>query len=218
MRISVIIPAYNEMNSIADVVRSCRHYCDEVIVVDDGSADETSKVSRAAGAGVLRNEVNLGIVRATEIGLRNASGEVVVTLDADGQHDPSEIPRIVRPIILGDADLVLGTRAEIPSLTEQLIARLVSLRVECQDVGTGYRAFRKNLAQQIRLWGFCLCGSLVLEAQREGARIVEVPIRVRPRMYGRSHWSSPLSRGTTHCKQVILLLGEVCKGGFRERR
>jgi len=209
VRISAVIPAHNEMNSIADVVRSCKRYCDEVIVVDDGSTDETSEVSRAAGARVIRNEVNLGIVRATEIGLRNASGEVVVTLDADGQHDPSEIPRIVRPIILGDADLVLGTRAEIPSLSEQLIARLVSLRVECRDVGTGYRAFRRDLAQQIRLGGFCLCGSLVLEAWRQGARITEVPIRIRRRMFGKSHWAQPLSRGTTHIKQAILLLCQL---------
>jgi len=115
------------MGSIGDVVRSCRRYCDEVIVIDDGSVGNMSEVSRAAGAKVIRSKVNLGIVRSTEIGLTNASGDIIVTLDGDGQHDPSDIPNIVRPIILGGADLVLGMRDanEIP-LSEQLIAMLVN--------------------------------------------------------------------------------------------
>lgn len=209
MRISAVIPAHNEMNSVGDVVRLCRRYCDEVIVVDDGSTDSTSSVSRAAGAAVIRNETNLGIVRTTEIGLRMAGGDVIVTLDADGQHDPSQVPAMVRPIIQGTADLVIGNRSTPRPVSEKIISRMCNLSVKCDDVGSGYRAFRRDLAHKIRVHGFCLCGSLVLEAHREGARIVEVPIKARPRRFGRSHWSSPLSRGTTHCKQMILLLYEL---------
>lgn len=197
------------MNSVGDIVRLCRRYCDEVIVVDDGSTDSTSSVARAAGAVVIRNETNLGVVRTTEIGLRMARGDVIVTLDADGQHDPSEILAMAWPIAEGTADLVLGNRSSSRPLSERIISLMCNLSVKCDDVGSGYRAFRRDLAHRIRLHGFCLCGSLVLEAHRHGARIVEVPIKARPRRFGRSHWSSPLSRGTTHCKQMILLLYEL---------
>jgi polyprenyl-phospho-N-acetylgalactosaminyl synthase len=197
------------MDCVGDVVRSCRRFCTEVIVVDDGSTDSTSRVSTAAGAVVIRNEMNLGVVRSTEIGLRRASGDVIVTLDADGQHDPFEIPVIVRPIAQGIADLVLGKRCGARPASERIISRLCRLRVNCDDVGSGYRAFRKDLAHRIRLWGYCLCGSLVLEAQKEGARILEVPIDIKPRRYGRGHWDLPLSRGVTHCKQMIVLLQQL---------
>jgi glycosyltransferase involved in cell wall biosynthesis len=180
-------------------------------VVDDGSTDGTSAISRAAGALVIRNRLNSGIVRSTEVGLRSASGDIIVTLDADGQHDPSEIPAIIHPITQDLADLVLGRRDDGCPLSELVISHITSLRVRCNDVGTGYRAFRKDLAHKIRLWGFCLCGSLVLEAWREGARITEVPIRIKPRRYGKSHWARPLSRGTTHCRQVILLICQLAR-------
>lgn len=208
---SAVIPAHNEMNSVADIVRCCKKYCGEVIVVDDGSTDETFAVSTAAGAVVVRNEVNRGIVRSTETDLRSASGDVIVTLDADGQHDPSEIPAIVEPIVQNLADLVLGRRNDGRPLSERIISYIMSLRVKCKDVGRGYRAFRRDLAHEIRLWGVCRCGSLVLEAWRQRARIVEIPVTTRPRRFGTSHWARPLSRETTHCKQTILLLWELFK-------
>ena len=168
-------------------MRCCARYSDEVIVVDDGSTDETSRVSRAQGARVIENRVNLGIVKSTEIGLRSASGDIVVTLDADGQHDPAVIPITIKPIAQGAADLVLGKRIKGRPLSKRILAKIVALRVKCVDPGTGFRALRGELARNIHLWGFCLCGSLVLEAQRHGARIVEIPIRIMPRRYGKSH-------------------------------
>jgi len=201
----VVIPAHNEDRTVGEIVRECRRYCSEVIVVDDASNDMTFETAKAAGATVTRNTVNLGVVRSTQIGLRLASREVVVTLDADGQHNPHEIPDVVRPIALDAADLVLGKRERGRPFSEHVISALTSLQVKCNDVGTGFRAFRGDLAHAIRLWGFCLCGSLVLEAQRLGARIVEVPITVRPRQAGISHWPSACSRGSVHCKQTLLI-------------
>jgi len=206
LKISAVIPAHNEESTVGEIVQGCRRYCNEIIVVDDASSDQTSQIARAAGATVARNRANLGIVRSTEIGLRLASQEIIVTLDADGQHDPCEIPVVVRPIVQDLTDLVLGKREHGRPLSERILSALTSLRVKCEDAGTGYRAFRRDLAHAIGLWGFCLCGSLVLEAQRQGARIVEVPITVRPRKAGKSHWASPLSRETVHCKQAILLV------------
>jgi glycosyltransferase involved in cell wall biosynthesis len=203
MSISAVIPAHNEMESVGDVVRRCKLYCDEIIVIDDGSTDGTSHASQSAGAKVIRNERNLGIVKSLEIGIRAASGDIVVTLDADGQHDPAAIPELVRPILMGKADVVMGKRSESLPLSERLIAKLVNFRVRCNDIGTGYRAVRGDLARDMKFWGFCTCGSFVLEAHSQGAKIVEIPVKVGERSHGASHF--PSSRTKTHFKQAILV-------------
>ena len=171
------------MCSIGGIVRECLGHCDEVIVVDDGSTDETYRVSLEAGATVIRNETNIGVVRATAIGLKHALGEVVVTLDGDGQHDPSEIPTLVAPIVNNQADLALGARRTRP-MSERFLAVIVG---ESVDVGTGFRAIRRSYANKIDLHGFCLCGIIQLEARRLGARVVEAPIHLRPRTHGKGH-------------------------------
>ena len=205
MSISAVIPAHNEESTVGKVVEQCVSYCDEVIVVDDGSSDRTGEVAVAAGATVIRNPINLGTVKSVEIGLRTASKEMIVTLDADGQHDPSQIPLLIAPISQGVADLVLGKRlCELP-FSEHVISTLTRRRVNCEDVGSSFRAIRRDLALRMHLWGFCLCGSLILEAQEHGARIVEVPITLKRRAGGKSHWPSPFARGTMHSKQAVLL-------------
>ncbi len=203
--ISAVIPANNEEDSIEEIVHHCRRYCAEVIVVDDGSTDDTAAVSEAAGAKIVRNTKRLGIVKSIEKGLRLASEAIIVTLDGDGQHDPLEIESLVRFIVKGEADLVLGARRGGIPASERLICRFVNFRVKCSDVGTGYRALTAQLAEKMHLWGFCLCGSFIIEANRRGARVAEVPIRIKPRGSGRSHWESPLSRGWMHFKQLLLL-------------
>jgi glycosyltransferase involved in cell wall biosynthesis len=208
-QISAVIPAHNESNSVDYVVRRSMRYCDQVIVVDDGSTDRTGEVAEASGAFVIRNATRLGTVRSTANGLRAASGEVIVTLDADGQHDPADIENLVKPILKSEADLVLGSRGVGLPASERFISKLVGVRVKCHDVGTGYRALSGALAGEMRLWGVCLCGSFVLEAHTHRARVVEVPIRLLPRRSGRSHWARPGSRGWTHLKQVLVLLPKL---------
>jgi glycosyltransferase involved in cell wall biosynthesis len=208
-QISAVIPAHNESPSVGYVIRGCMRFCDQVIVVDDGSTDRTAEVAEEAGATVMRNPRRLGIVRSTANGLRAASGEVIMTLDADGQHDPDDIQKLVEPILRGEADLVLGSRGAGLPASERFISKLVALRVKCHDVGTGYRALSGALAGEVRLWGVCLCGSFVLEAYKHRARAVEVPIQVLPRRSGESHWAFPFSRGWTHVKQVLILLPKL---------
>jgi glycosyltransferase involved in cell wall biosynthesis len=191
------------------VVRRCIRFCEQVIVVDDGSADRTAEVAEAAGATVIRNARRLGIVRSTAKGVRAANGEVIVTLDADGQHDPVDIQKLVEPILKGEADLVLGSRGVGVPASERFISKLVALRVKCHDVGTGYRALSGVLAGEMHLWGVCLCGSFVLEAYKHRARVVEVPVRLLPRRSGESHWAFPFSRAWTHVRQVLILLPKL---------
>ncbi len=204
--VSAIIPAFNEERTIGEVVRGALAHADEVVVVDDGSTDNTAAVAAEAGATVIRHERNLGVLAATARGLKEAKGEVLVTLDADGQHDPSEIPRLVEPIAEGRADLVLGRRPSLPHFSERVITALTRLKVDCTDASTGYRAIRKGVAEGMKLHGSCLCGTFVLEARRLGARVAEVPVTIRERREGGRRIR------TRHLKQILYVLYDLVKG------
>jgi len=182
--ISVVIPAYNESKTIGGIVEQSLRYVDEVVVVDDGSTDGTGEIAGELGAIVLRNEPNRGVLASLRRGLRSAHGDIVVTLDADGQHDPSEIPALLEPILNDMADLVLGSRPELPYFSERVLAFLTSLKVNVNDASTGFRVMRRGIAESLEIHGTCACGTLVLEALSLGARISQVPISIRERLDG----------------------------------
>ena len=111
--ITVILPAYNEEVSIGSIVLLTRFYADNVIVVDDGSSDRTAEVARKAGAEVIVHKVNQGKGAALKTGFTAAvslGADVIVTMDSDGQHNPADIPKLVEPILKGEADMVNGSR------------------------------------------------------------------------------------------------------------
>lgn len=180
MKITVVIPAHNEANRIGPVVQETNRHVDEVIVIDDGSTDETGEEAERAGAKVISNRCEKGYIGAIKTGFKEAQSEIVVTLDADGEHDPGEIPKLIEPILRGEADLVLGQREEIARPSEKLLNWLTNLRVKVRDSGTGFRALKRALALQLELKGRCTCGVFVLEAAALGARITEVPISINP--------------------------------------
>lgn len=177
MDVSVVIPAYNEAERIGSVVRDALEQADEVLVVDDGSQDGTAAVAEAAGARVVRQQ-NAGYIAAIKRGFREARGEVVVTMDADGEHRAGDIPRLVAPILADEADLVLGARREIARPSERFLNWLTNFRMKVSDSGTGFRALRRSLALRLELDGRCICGISVLEPAALGARIAEVPIEL----------------------------------------
>ncbi|RLI11614.1 glycosyltransferase family 2 protein [Candidatus Bathyarchaeota archaeon] len=200
MYVSVVIPALNEERTVAEVVKGVLRFADEVIVVDDGSTDRTAELAKLAGARVVRHPRRLGAWRAVKTGFRLARGDVIVTMGADGQHNPADIPRLLEPIRAGKADLVLGVRQEIPYFSERFIRALVSLVLPCSDASTGMVAIKRSLLARMPLRGDCPCGTLVLEAYGLGARIAEVPIVVRPRRYGRRRVK------TRHVRQTFFVL------------
>lgn len=201
--VSLVIPAYNESKSLGNLIANCKDFCDEVIVVDDGSTDNTSEIGRKNGAVVIRNERNLGITKAIQRGLKAAQGTIVVTMDADGQHDPLDIPRLVEPLKEEKGEVALGVREEIPHQSERMINLLTNLRVKCSDVGTGFRAMKAEIANKIELHGECLCGTFVLETRRLGATIVEIPIQTKPRIYGERKIR------TKHIRQLFYVLRDL---------
>lgn len=198
--ISAVIPAFNEEETIGDIVSMALQHVDEVIVIDDGSMDETGIIAEREGAKVIRNAENQGILNSLRRGFEAANGDILVTLDADGQHDPNQIPILVEQIIADRSDLVLGKRAKLPYVSERAIAKLTSLRVPVRDASTGFRAIRRDIAKQMSLYGSCTCGTFVLEAASLGARVSEVDVDIKERKIGDRRIK------TNHLKQILKIL------------
>ncbi len=176
--ITAVIPAYNEEKRIEKVLEETSEYVDEIIVIDDNSTDGTVGVAEKY-ARVLENESNLGYLRSIRKGFEAAEGDIVVTLDADGEHDPSFIPEMVTLVEDGEADLVFGGREKIPRWSERVISKMVEVKVGVRDTGTGFRALRSELAERMELHGYCTCGTFVLEAVSLGASVEEVKAPTR---------------------------------------
>ncbi|MGD0204745.1 MAG: glycosyltransferase family 2 protein [Candidatus Bathyarchaeia archaeon] len=158
------IPAYNEEKTIARVVLGAQKHAHVVIVCDDGSTDLTGEIAERLGAVVVRHERNAGYGAAMQSLFKRArvlKADVFVTLDADGQHDPAEIPRLVKPIEDGVADVVLGSRfmdkngtAEMPAY-RQLGVNVItkssngSAKNGVSDAQSGFRAYSKLAMEQL---------------------------------------------------------------------
>jgi glycosyltransferase involved in cell wall biosynthesis len=190
--IIVIIPAFNEGKRVGDVVQSSLAHCDRVIVVDDGSTDDTAAVARRAGAEVISHSQNLGAGAATMTGIeaaRRMRASVAVTIDADGQHSAEEIPLFLAPIKEGRADIVFAnrfSRKNVIPLIRRLynaVGNLITFLVSglwVNDSQCGFKAFGPIALQDldIRMSGFEFCTEIVREARQHRWRIIEVPTKV----------------------------------------
>ena len=204
LTVSAVIPAYFEEKTIASVVERCLPFVDEVIVVNDGSTDDTSINASKAGAHVIEQSHNMGVIKALQRGMTEASGDIIVTLDADGQHNPAEIPRLTQLIIDNNADLVIGLRPSFPHFSEKILTWLTNLRVPCRDASSGFRCIRREIAAEMNLHGACLCGTFMLEAARHGARVSYVPVSIRER-------EGPRRIQTWHIRQFFIVLWDVVR-------
>lgn len=221
MRTLLIIPAFNEGHSIQGVVYAVRPYVDgDIVVIDDGSEDDTAALARAAGAGVLRHPCNLGIGAAVQTGflygLHNGY-DYVVRQDGDGQHDPAQIPRLLDELRQGNADIVVGSRflaregyqstlvRRIGIFILGIVSRLVGTRVT--DPTSGYWAVnRRALTVLARSHpdDYPETEALAM-ASRAGCRVVEVPVIMYARIAGRSSIGA-IHSGFFMLKVVLALL------------
>jgi polyprenyl-phospho-N-acetylgalactosaminyl synthase len=174
--ISVVIPAHNEADRIRATIQRTAGFADEIIVIDDGSQDGTAEIAREAGARVIRQPANQGYIAAIKRGFSEAHGDVVVTIDADGEFPPEVIPDLVAPIQLDNADMVQGARSCPARLSERALNWLANRVAHVGDSGTGLRAIRTDLARKLEIRGACICGVMALEAAARGARIVDIPV------------------------------------------
>jgi glycosyltransferase involved in cell wall biosynthesis len=190
----VIMPARNEASDIARVIAEVRAASDfPVIVVDDASTDDTIRQARAAGAKVIPLAAQLGAWGATQAGLRYAQAngcEYAVTMDADGQHEPGALPRLLQPIIDGEADVVIGacTRrgSRMRKLAWALMKRVSGLTPE--DLTSGFRVYDRRAIAALASWQATLLefqdvGVLFL-LQSMGMRIKDVEVDMSPRSSG----------------------------------
>ena len=193
MEICAVIPAYNEEISIGSMVLHAGKHVDRVVVIDDGCSDRTAELAELAGAEVVRHEKKRGKGAALRTGFGAASdADVIVTIDADGQHNPAEIPRLLEPILAGEADMVNGSRYLNGNDKNTPFYRRVGQSVldavtnmnsglDITDTQSGFRAFGAQTVPVFRFKedGLAIESSMLADAARAGLRVKEVEIGVR---------------------------------------
>lgn len=202
-KITVILPALNEEKTIGKIVQQIKKYAAEVIVVDDGSSDKTAEKALEQGARVFSHLKNKGYIAALRTGFVNAKGDIIVVMDADGQHDPADVPRLVKPLLNDEADVVIGARGRLSSFSENVITKLTRLKVDTRDACSGFRALTRDVAKRMQIRGKCTCGTFILEAHKLGARIMDVKVKNKPRRFGKSRMKKK------HLIQFFLVLKEL---------
>ncbi|MCR4368373.1 MAG: glycosyltransferase family 2 protein [archaeon] len=200
MKLVVTIPAYNEEKTIGKVIDEVPKKIPgidkiEILVIDDGSNDSTSKIAKSKGAKVIRNPKNKGLAFSFARGIEEAldmGADIIVNTDADFQYNQTQIPSLVKPILEGDADIVLGSRfkgriEEMPfgnywgnKAMSFLVRTLTGLPIS--DAQTGFRAFSKNAAMKINIFSdYTYTQETILEAWEKKLAIKEVPVDFRKR-------------------------------------
>ncbi len=219
------IPAFNEEHSIARVVLEAQGFADAVVVCDDGSKDLTAKIAERLGADVVRHERNSGygaaikslFERAFELG-----ADVLVTLDGDGQHNPSEIPTVLKPIADGVADVVIGSRfidvrgaAEMPvyrRLGAKLITKIVngSAKKGVSDAQSGFRAYSRRAIERLSVVeaGMGASVEILLEASKKNLKICEVPSYCKYQNEVATSTEHPVTHGMGVVMSIIRLIVE----------
>lgn len=191
-RILVVIPAYNAEKTLPDVIRGVLPVAKDLVVVDDGSRDETGKVAEAAGAKVIRHPVNRGKGGSLKTAFAYAleqGYDGVITLDADGQHLPQEIPKFLDCRAKTNADLIIGGRAHLfhGMLPRRRNANRVSAwairklsKTEISDAQSGFRFYSARLLRgvQLRTEGFDLESEVIVRAGCGGFKVVTTPIEL----------------------------------------
>ncbi|MBC7107292.1 MAG: glycosyltransferase [Methanomassiliicoccales archaeon] len=219
-RVAAVIPAFNEELTIGSVVLETRKHVDQVIVVNDGSFDRTSEIARLAGAYVVDLPKNGGKAAALRKGIeivRSQGYDACVFLDGDGQHDPDEIPRIIEPVLRGEADLVIGSRflnsnGSTPSYRKvgQRILNIVTnmgVKQKISDSQSGFRALSASAIENFNFHsrGYAIESDMILHLSGKGMRIKEVPISSRYDV-PEGHKKKPFAHGLEVFARVLRLV------------
>ena len=214
------IPAFNEEQTIARVVLEAQKFAGKVVVCDDGSTDYTAKIAERLGADVVRHERNAGYgasIKSLFVRARELKADIFVTLDADGQHEPNEIPCVIKPIVEGTADVVIGSRFvdahgtdEMPLYRQfgaKLITKLVngSSKNGVTDAQSGFRAYSHQALECLNFFevGMGASVEILLKANQHDLRIVEVPCTCK---YNNGNVATSTEHPVTHGIGVVMSL------------
>ena len=209
-KITVGIPAFNEEKNIAAIIIGLKKITDEIIVCNDGSTDSTGEIAKELGAIVINHEKNLGYgagIKSIFLKAKEMKSDMLVTVDADGQHDVRDITKIVTPIQEDKAEIVIGSRflekaENIPEYRKfgiKLITKVtnLSLNQSLTDSQSGFRAYSKKVLEKLVLSdkGMGISTEILIKANNFNFRIGEVPIKVS--YEGETSTENPVSHGTS---------------------
>ena len=218
--VMVAIPAYNEDRFIGSVVLKAKAYADVVIVIDDGSTDETAKIAEQAGALVIKHETNGGKGRALNTAFKTAremGARALVLVDADGQHEPEEIPVVLAQILDGSADMVVGSRylevkSSVPKHRQMGHAAITAIGnigsgIFLTDSQNGFRAFSRRAIEVMRFGetGFSVESEMQFIAREHGLRVREAAITITYRDKAKRN---VLAHGLFVLNGVMRLIGQ----------
>jgi len=215
MKVICVVPAYNEGKNISLVVSNLRPFVDEIIIVDDCSKDDTFIKATETGVTVVRHIINRGQGAALRTGTKLAldmGADIIIHFDADNQFQATDIPEILKPILNGNADAVLGSRflgkkSNIPKLKEFMImplARFINrlfFNIRLSDPQSGFRALSRASALKLKIEndGMAHCSEIIYRLFKNKNRVVEVPITVIYHEFGQK-----LSGGFKIIRDIIV--------------
>lgn len=195
MTIVACIPAFNEEKTIAKVLLLTKRWVDKVIVCNDGSTDMTAQIAEELGAKVISHERQMGYGAALQTLFKEArklNSDVLITLDADGQHDPKEIQALLGPVEMDKADIVIGSRFLKESNNGMPLYRRAGVKLfnrlsgksgkgNVSDSQSGFRAYGRKAIESLGLSenGMGVSAEILLKAKEQGLRVIEVPVQVR---------------------------------------
>ncbi|MAF13877.1 MAG: cell wall biosynthesis glycosyltransferase [Parcubacteria group bacterium] len=194
MEIQVVVPAYNEAKVINQVVTDLKGKVTKIIVVDDGSTDKTGEVASLAGAQVVQHFINRGQGAALQTGINFAlksGADIIVTFDADGQHQVDDIENVIKPLLLGEEDVVLGsrflnTKSKIP-ISRKILLKLATYftkiytGLSITDTHNGFRALSRLAAEKIEIKqdGMAHASEIIEQIKKHQLRFREVPVTIK---------------------------------------
>ena len=209
MKITVGIPAYNEEKNIAKIIVKLKKTVDQIIVCDDGSTDSTSEIAESLGATVVKHAKNSGYgmaIRSIFLKSREINADILVTLDADGQHKIEDINKIIKPVVDGEADISIGSRflkedSNTPGyrkLGVKIITKVTnsSLSEKITDAQSGFRAYNNKVLQSLTPAdsGMGISTEILIKSSNLGLKIVEVTTEIQ--YEGDTSTQNPVSHGT----------------------
>ena len=209
MKITVGLPAYNEEKNIAKIIVGLKKTADQIIVCDDGSTDLTSRIAESLGAIVIKHPKNLGYgsaIRSIFLKAREINAEVLVTIDADGQHKIEDVKNIVKPVVDGQTDISIGSRfldkhdnaPKYRKLGINIITKVTnsSLSEKITDSQSGFRAYNNKVLQALTPSdsGMGISTEILIKSSNLGFKIAEVPTEIQ--YDGDTSSQNPVSHGT----------------------
>ena len=209
MKITVGLPAYNEEKNIAKIIVYLKKIADQIIVCDDGSEDSTSMIAKSLGVIVINHPKNLGYgsaIKSIFLKAKEINADILVTIDADGQHKIEDVEKVVKPIVDGHADISIGSRFlkegdTVPNYRKlgiKVITKVTnsSLSDKITDAQSGFRAYNKKVLQSLTPSdsGMGISTEILIKSSNLGLKIAEVPTEIQ--YEGDTSSQNPVSHGT----------------------